>query len=153
MKKKEDRVMSFRFDDHVLSKIDYLMEEDKKKMERLGIRPRTRKQLVEGIIEDYYLRYITKSRDPDVVKRIANMVDDAADIRFKGIEDKIDQLLYLTNKLDLGTKVLYRSPSVLPAPKDVEQAIRIITNEESKWYNAIDEIMINRIRKKDDGRE
>ena len=94
MKKKENRVMSFRFGDHVLEKIDYLMEEDKKKLEKMGIKPRTRKELVEGIIEDYYLRYITKSRDPDVVNRIASMVDDVTETRFKGIEDKIDELLF-----------------------------------------------------------
>ena len=104
MKKKENRVMSFRFGDHVLEKIDYLMEEDKKKLEKMGIKPKTRKELVEGIIEDYYLRYITKSRDPDVVNRIASMVDDVTETRFKGIEDKIDELLFLAVKNDRTTR-------------------------------------------------
>lgn len=141
MKKKENRVMSFRFDDHILSKIDYLMEEDKKKLAKMGIPPRTRKELIEGIIENYYLREITKTRDPDVVKRIEMMVNDAADTRFKEIEGKINELLYLTIKSDLGKKVLYRSPSVLPAPKDIDQAVRILVNEESAWDNALEKIM------------
>lgn len=141
MKRKENRVMSFRFDDHVLEKIDYLMEEDKKKLAKMGIAPRTRKELIEGIIGDYYLRYITKSRDPDVMKRIEMMVNEATDIRFKDIEEKIDEILYLTIKSDLGKKVLYRSPSVLPAPKDINQAIRILVNEQSTWNNALEKIM------------
>ena len=108
---KEKIYMSFRFEDHVLNKIDYLMQEDKKKLEKLGIKPRTRKELVEGIIDDYYLRYITKTRDPDVLKRIELMVEDTASNRFKGIEDKIDELLFLAIKSDLGKRVFYRSPS------------------------------------------
>lgn len=60
---------------------------------------------------------------------------------------KIDQILYLVNKLDLGTKVLYRSPSVLPPPKSIEQAINIIVNERSGWYSAIEEHMMSKLKK------
>ena len=141
MKKKENRVMSFRFEDHVLNKIDYLMQEDKKKLEKMGIKPRTRKELVEGIIDDYYLRYITKTRDPDILKRIDLMVEDTANNRFKGIEDKIDELLFLAIKSDLGKRVFYRSPSVLPAPKSKRQALNIILNETSMWDEALEEYM------------
>ena len=117
------------------------MEEDKKKLEKLGIKPRTRKELVEGIIDDYYLRYITKTRDPDVLKRIELMVEDTASNRFKGIEDKIDELLFLAIKSDLGKRVFYRSPSVLPAPKSKRQALNIILNETSMWDEALEEYM------------
>jgi len=147
MKKKENRVMSFRFGDHVLEKIDYLMEEDKKKLEKMGIKPKTRKELVEGIIEDYYLRYITKSRDPDVVNRIASMVDDVTETRFKGIEDKIDELLFLAVKNDIGNKVLYRSPSVLPAPHNKKEAIDIF-KESSRWNDALDEYLVELMKRK-----
>ena len=145
MKKKENRVMSFRFEDHVLSKINYLMEEDKKKMEKLGIKPRSRKELIEGIIENHYLHEITRSRDPDVVKRIENMVDETVSIRFKGIEDKIDELLFLAIKSDLGKRVFYRSPSVLPAPKSKRQALNIILNETSMWDLALEEYMRDKV--------
>ena len=102
------------------------MEEDKKKLAKMGIAPRTRKELIEGIIENYYLREITKTRDPDVMKRIGLIVEDAADTKFKGIEEKIDELLFLAIKNDLGNRVFYRSPSVLPAPSSKRQALEVI---------------------------
>ena len=147
MKKKENRVMSFRFDDHVLSKIDYLMEEDKKKLEKLGIKPRTRKEVVEGIVDDYYLHYITKTRDPDVLKRIEFMVNDAAETRFKGIEEKIDELLFLAIKINIGNKLIYRSPSLIPAPRDKAEAICII-KEPSRWNDALDEYLVDLLNRK-----
>ena len=69
------------------------------------------------------------------------MVEDTADNRFKGIEDKIDELLFLAIKNDLGKRVFYRSPSVLPAPKSKRQALNIILNETSMWDEALEEYM------------
>ena len=93
------------------------------------------------IIEDYYLRYINKSTDPDVVGRVSRMVDDAADSRFVKIENKIDEILYLTIKNDLGNKLLCRSPSVLPVPDTTDDALYVIANERSKWDLALEEYM------------
>ena len=139
--KKENRVMSFRFDDHILKKIDYLKDEENRKIAGFGIKPKTRKTIIETIIEDYYLRYINKSTDPDVVGRVSRMVDDAADSRFARIENRIDEILYLTIKNDLGNKLLYRSPSVLPVPDTTANALYVIANEHSKWDLALEEYM------------
>ena len=141
MKKKENRVMSFRFDDHILSKIDYLMEEDKKKLAKMGIAPRTRKELIEGIIGDYYLRYITKSRDPDVMKRIEMMVNEATDIRFKDIEEKIDELLFLSIKNDLGNKVFYEYSGTMPDPESRQKTFDMIAEKGTLWDEALDDYL------------
>ena len=57
---------------------------------------------------------------------------------------RIDRILFLAMKNDLGNKVLYRSPSVLPAPDDVTQAVRIIVNEDSRWNTALETYMKDR---------
>ncbi len=74
-------------------------------------------------------------------------VDDRVNASMNNLQSKIDQILYMVNKLDLGTKVLYRSPSVLPPPKSTQQAISIIVNEQSGWYNAIEEHMMSKLKK------
>lgn len=115
------------------------------------MKPSNRTQIIEEAISQYYYSRINETRDADVVGRISQTIDDKVNTSMNNLHGKIDQILFLVNKLDLGTKVLYRSPSVMSAPKDVEQAIRIITNEESKWYNAIEEIMTSSIKKKGEG--
>ena len=42
---------------------------------------------------------------------------------------------------DYGNKIFYRSPSVLPSPKDRAEAISIIVNEPSRWDDALEEYM------------
>ncbi len=58
--------------------------------------------------------------------------------------DGMDELLFLSIKNDLGNRVFYRSPSVLPAPDSKAQAIGVIINEESMWDLALEEYLMNR---------
>ena len=53
----------------------------------------------------------------------------------------MDELLFLSIKNDLGNRVFYRSPSVLPAPDSKAQAIDVIINETSMWDLALEEYM------------
>ena len=150
---KNEKTTSIRFSPDIDSKISWLLENDRTNSKRTGMKPSNRTQIIEEAISQYYYSRINETRDADVVGRISQTIDDKVNASMNNLHGKIDQILYLINKLDLGTKVLYRSPSVMPAPKDVDQAIRIISNEESKWYNAIEEIMMTNIKKKDEGEE
>ncbi len=150
---KNEKTTSIRFSPDIDSKISWLLENDRTNSKRTGMKPSNRTQIIEEAISQYYYSRINETRDADVVGRISQTIDDKVNVSMNNLHGKIDQILYLVNKLDLGTKVLYRSPSVMPAPKDVDQAIRIISNEESKWYNAIEEIMMSNIKKKDEGEE
>ena len=150
---KNEKTTSIRFSPDIDSKISWLLETDRTNSKRTGMKPSNRTQIIEEAISQYYYSRINETRDADVVGRISQTIDDKVNASMNNLHGKIDQILYLINKLDLGTKVLYRSPSVMPAPKDVDQAIRIISNEESKWYNAIEEIMMTNIKKKDEGEE
>ncbi len=150
---KNDNVLTVRLDGDCLAKLDKLLEFEKAEARRIKKQEGGKKDIIEEAIRDLYYKKINKTQDADVVGRISQTIDDKVDSSMNNLHSKIDQILYLVNKLDLGTKVLYRSPSVLPAPKDVDQAIRIISNEESKWYNAIEEIMMSKIKKKDEGEE
>ncbi|MBR0418182.1 MAG: hypothetical protein IJI66_03335 [Erysipelotrichaceae bacterium] len=148
-----NNVITVRLDGDCLTKLDKLLEFEKVEARRIKKPEGRKKDIIEEAIRDLYYKKINKTHDADVVGRISQTVDDKVNASMNNLHGKIDQILYLVNKLDLGTKVLYRSPSVMPAPKDVEQAIRIITNEESKWYNAVEEIMTSNIKKKDEGEE
>ena len=150
---KNEKTTSIRFSPDIDSKISWLLENDRTNSKRTGMKPSNRTQIIEEAISQYYYSRINETKDADVVGRISQTIDDKVNASMNNLHGKIDQILYLVNKLDLGTKVLYRSPSVMPAPKDVDQAIRIISNEESKWYNAIEEIMMSNIKKKDEGEE
>ncbi len=146
-----EKVLGFRFDEDVLRKLDYLMKEDAKESDRLGVRPRTRKEFFEEGIRELYMKLMKKTQDADVVDRISETVHDEVNTSMNNLHKKIDEILYLSIKNDLGNKVLYRSPSVLPPPKSVEQAIRIIIDERSGWNDALDEYLQMHWKDKTDG--
>ena len=147
---KNEKTTSIRFSPDTDAKISWLLEKDGENAKRTGMKPSNRTQIIEEAISEYYYRKINKIQDADVVGRIAMTVDDKVNASVKILNDKIDDIRYLIHKLDLGTKVLYRSPSVLPPPKNSKQAINIIINEESGWYNAIEEYMMTQIPRKED---
>ena len=105
----------------------------------------TKTEIVAEAIKELYYKSINKTQDADVVGRISMTVDDKVNASMHQLQSKIDQILFLVNKLDLGTKVLYRSPSVLPPPKNTKQAINILINEQSGWYNALEEYMMSNL--------
>ena len=148
---KYERTTSFRFPEDIYNKLDILFEYYSNEAKRIGGKEKTRTEIIQEAINELYYKMINKTRDADVVGRISMTVDDRVSASMNNLQSKIDQILYLVNKLDLGTKVLYRSPSVLPPPKSIEQAINIIVNERSGWYSAIEEHMMSKL-KKDDGK-
>ncbi len=144
---KYERTTSFRFPEDIYNKLDILFEYYSNETKRIGGKEKTRTEIIQEAINELYYKMINKTMDADVVGRISMTVDDRVNASMNNFQSKIDQILYLVNKLDLGTKVLYRSPSVLPPPKSVEQAINIIVNERSGWYSAIEEHMMSKLKK------
>ncbi|MBR0420650.1 MAG: hypothetical protein IJI66_15915 [Erysipelotrichaceae bacterium] len=141
--KKQKKVLSFRFKDHILEKIDYLIQQDARKTEELGVKPRTRTQIIEDAIQDYYLRQIDGDRDPDIVERISRMVSDAADVRFGSIKRIVDEILFLVIKHDIGNKMFFRSNNILPKCPEKSKAISYFA-EDSAWDNALQEYVSQR---------
>ena len=139
-----DKVLGFRFDEDILNKLQFLMEEDEKEAERMGVKPKTRKDFFEEGIRLLYFRKVSDSQDTDVVGRLDEMINDSVNTAVGNLSKRIDRILFLAMKNDLGNKVLYRSPSVLPAPDDVTQAVRIIVNEDSRWNTALETYMKDR---------
>ena len=142
--KEDKRVLSFRFKEHILKKIDYLVEENRKQMEELGVTPKTRTQIVEDIIQDYYLRSINENRDPDLKERIAIMVDDAADARFKSIKGAIDEILFYAVKNDLGNKVFYEHSDAMPDPGNRHKALGMIGEKDTIWDETLNDYLKDR---------
>lgn len=143
MKRDDKKVMSFRFDDPIIKKIDYLMEEDRKNSEKLGLKPSTRKEIIEEAIKDYYLRKINRSRDPDIMDRIVMMVDDAADVRFGLFKRMLDEIYFLVMKNDLANRILLNSDGV-PEPHPLgSYAAGEIAQGECKWDDELQNYMTN----------
>lgn len=134
-------VISFRFEEHIFQKIDYLVDQENEKLRRFNLKPITRKQVIEEIIKDSYYRQINSTRDSDVVERIDNLIADHVGVAMNRIINDIEEILFLAIKNDLGNRVFYRSPSVLPAPESRQEAIEVITEEESRWDMALEEYM------------
>lgn len=140
MKRDDKKVMSFRFSDPIIEKIDYLIRENETEMKKLGLKPMTRKQIIEECIQDYYLRKINNDKDPDTMDRISIMVNDAADLRFSKMKRVLDEILFLVIKHDIGNKMFFRSTGILPPCPEKSEAVSLF-GEESRWDNALQEYM------------
>lgn len=138
---KYNRITSFRFSESTYEKLKQLKEYDKKESIRMHTKERNQTEIVEEAIREFYYKKINKHQDADVVDRVSEMVDDKVQTSLADLIKKVDEILYLTIKHDIGNKVLYRSPSVLPPPKDTDQAIRILMNERSGWNDALEELL------------
>ena len=136
-----EKVIGFRFDEDILMKLDYLIAEDEKQSKRMGVTSRSRKEIIEDAIKSYYFKKINEMQDADVVERIDELIADHVGAAMNGIINNIEEILFLAIKNDLGNKVFYRSPSVLPAPESRQEAIDVITEEESRWDMALEEYM------------
>ncbi len=141
---RNEKVIGLRFDEDILGKLDYLIEEDRNTAQRMGVTQRSRRQIIEDALKDCYYRKINETQDGDVVERLSGMVADQVSAAMSGIVKDIEEILFLAIKNDLGNRVFYRSPSVLPAPDSKAQAIEVIVNEESMWDLALEEYLMNR---------
>ncbi|MBR4461573.1 MAG: hypothetical protein IKS51_03220 [Erysipelotrichaceae bacterium] len=141
MKRDDKKVMSFRFEDPIIDKIDYLIEEDKENMKRLGLKPSTRKQIIEEAIRDYYLRKINGSSDPDTMDRIRLMIDDAADERFGKMKRTLDEILLLVIKNDLANRILLNSDCVPDPHPLISIAASEIVKGECRWDEVLQDYM------------
>jgi hypothetical protein len=138
---KNDNVLTVRISESSISKLENLVEMKNKEFKRLDIKPIGKKEIIEEAIKEMYYKMINKTRDPDIWERISEMVHDEVDSSMNNFHRKIDKILFLSIKNDYGNKIFYRSPSVLPSPKDREEAIDIIVNEPSRWNDALEEYM------------
>jgi len=141
---KYERTTSYRFSKDTYQKLDMIYEDEKRKTDRMNLKAKGRNQIVEEAIRDRYFRMINDSQDADIVERISGLISDQVNAAMNNIQQRIDEILFLTIKNDLGNRVLYRSPSVLPAPKDKNQAMRVIMNETSMWDLALEEYLMDR---------
>ena len=141
---RNEKVIGLRFDEDILGKLDYLIEEDRNTAQRMGVPQRSRRQIIEDALKDCYYRKINETQDGDVVDRLSGMVADQVSAAMSVIVKDIEEILFLAIKNDLGNQVFYRSPSVLPAPDSKARAIEVIVNEESMWDLALEEYLMNR---------
>ena len=139
--KKYERTTSYRFSEAIYQKLDMIYEFEKKKADRLRIKPKNRNQIVEEAIENLYFKMINDTQDADVAKRIAGMIDDRVSSSMNNLKKTIDDIWFMARKNELGNKLLYRSPGIIPPPPSITDAINIIINEESGWNNALEEYM------------
>ncbi|MBQ2657562.1 MAG: hypothetical protein IJF87_03205 [Erysipelotrichaceae bacterium] len=145
---KYERTTSYRFSKDTYQKLDMIYEDEKRKTDRMKLKAKGRNQIVEEAIRDRYFKMVNDSQDADIVERISGLVTDQVNAAMGVIQQRIDELLFLAIKNDLGNRVLYRSPSVLPAPKDKEQAMRVIMNETSMWDLALEDYLMDQWARK-----
>lgn len=136
-----ENVLTVRLNESILLKLENLVEARNRELERIGMKKIGKKEIVEEAIKEMYFRMINRTRDPDVVERVQSMVHDEVESSLENLHRKTDEILFLSIKNDYGNKIFYRSPSVLPSPKDRAEAISIIINEPSRWDDALEEYM------------
>ena len=142
--KRSEKTTSIRFNPDIDSKLAWLKEEDEIVSKRMGVKPRNRTQIIEEAVKFYYFKKIDETQDADVVERINELIADHVGAAMNGIINDIEEILFLAIKNDLGNKVFYRSPSVLPAPESRQEAIDVITEEESTQSKCFFVSWINR---------
>ena len=139
--KRSEKTTSIRFNPDIDSKLAWLKQEEESVSDRMGVKPRNRTQIIEEAVKLYYFKKINETQDADVVKRINELIADHVGAAMNKIINDIEEILFLAIKNDLGNKVFYRSPSVLPAPESRQEAIDVIIEEESRWDMALEEYM------------
>ena len=107
--------------------------------------------LVEEAIKELYFKMINTTQDGDVVDRVNRLVNDQENVKIENLQRKVDRILYLAVKNDFGNKLVYRSPSIIPPPPDMDDAIEIIVDEESGWDNALEEYLMSAMKNDDPG--
>jgi methionyl-tRNA synthetase len=147
--KRSEKTTSIRFNSDIDSKLAWLKEEEESVSKRMGVRPRNRTQIIEEAVKLYYFKKINETQDADVVERVNELIADHIGAAMNRIINDIEEILFLAIKNDLGNKVFYRSPSVLPAPESRQEAIDVITEEESRWDMALEEYMHSKWKSED----
>ena len=147
--KRSEKTTSIRFNPDIDYKLAWLREEDERTSRRTGVNPMNRTQIIEEAVQLYYFKKLNETQDPDVVERINELITDQVKSAMNVVLRDIEEILFLAIKNDLGNKVFYRSPSVLPAPESRQEAIDVITEEESRWDMALEEYMHIKWKKED----
>ncbi len=135
------KVYSFRFSEDTLNQIDYLLEDDRKIALDDRRKAKNRLEIVEDAIYEKYIRRVNDIQGKELKDQIGKIVSEKVRESMNGINQQLEELLYIAIKSDLGKKLLYRSPGIVPPPPDMDDAIEIIVDEESGWNNALEEYM------------
>ncbi len=135
------KVYSFRFPEDTLNQIDYLLEDDKKIAWNDRRKAKNRLEIVEDAIYEKYIRRVNDIQGKELKDQIGKIVSEKIQESMKGINKQLEELLYIAIKSDLGKKLFYRSPRIIPPPPDINDAIEIIVDEESGWNNALEKYM------------
>ena len=140
---KYDKVMSFRMSRDIIEKLDFLVkyEQERPRDYNEPLVKINRTLVVEKAINRYYLEIIGNDTDKDMADRINEITDNTINNKIYNFERKLDYLLFLSIKNDLGNKLLYRSPGIIPPPPNIEDCIEIIVDERSGWNDALDEFL------------
>lgn len=139
---KYERTTSFRFPEDIYSKLDILYEYYSSEAKRIGGKEKTKTEIMQEAVNELYYKMINKTQDADTVDRISRTVDDKVNVSMNSLCSKIDEILFLCIKNDLGNKLLYRCPDFIKCPSDREKALDMITEEEADWDNALEEAMM-----------
>lgn len=140
---KYERTTSFRFPEDIYNKLDILYEYYAKEANRIGGKEKTKTEIMQDAVNELYYKMINKTQDADTVGRINQTINDRVNASMNNLEKKVDEILYLSIKNDLGNKLLYRCQGFLTPPDDIEEALDMIIEEESDWDTALEEAMMN----------
>ena len=139
---KYERTTSFRFPEDIYSKLDILFEYYSSEAKRIGGKEKTKTEIIQEAVNELYYKMINKTQDADTVDRISRTIDDKVNTSLNSLRNKIDEILFLCIKNDLGNKLLYRCPDFIKCPSDREKALDMITDEEADWDEALEEAMM-----------
>ena len=150
---KYERTTSFRFPEDIYSKLDILSEYYSSQAKRIGGREKTKTEIVEEAINELYYKMINKTQDADTVDRITRTINDTVNVSVGRLQSKIDEILFLSIKNDLGNKLLYRCPDFIKCPSDRERALDMIIDEKADWDEALEEAMMHAVIEDGQNRE
>ena len=142
---KYERTTSFRFPEDIYNKLDILYEYYAKEANRIGGKEKTKTEIMQEAVNELYYKMINKTQDADTVGRINQTINDRVNASMNNLRKKIDEILYLSIKNDLGNKLLYRCPGFLAPPTDKEEALDMVIDEKSEWDDVLEEAMMNAV--------
>ena len=141
---KYERTTSFRFPEDIYSKLDILYEYYSTEAKRIGGKEKTKTEIMQEAVNELYYKMINKTQDADTVDRISRTVDDKINASMNSLCNKIDEILFLCIKNDLGNKVLYDNSDLMPQTVNERRAYEMINRKDCFWDEVLNSYMAER---------
>ena len=102
----------FRANDSIVDKFNATLEAQNKLLEQMGVPRMTKTLFFEKLVEEEYLRYLNKQKDPETTDRINMIIDTRLEHAFRVRDKYIQEELFEARKTNAMLKLLLEKQNI-----------------------------------------